>query len=359
MLAFLKKYAGFLLLLVGVLGLGWLNISQAQAQDRLEIVTTDTTAQTTTVVTTKQATSSNITTASTTKQISTIVRIVVVDVKGEVVNPGVYYLPEGARGIDAINAAGGLSEWADVTHLNQAEVLPDEAMILIPRIESSTPEAITEDDDLYLVDIQGEVINPGVYWLPKGARIIDVIRSAGGQTIRADLTGLNQAAFISDGMRVLIPQKPREIMVEIQGEVLRPGLYLLYETDTLRQLINKAGGFTPYAKIDGLAFDRVLWMGCQMVIPRLEPGAPSGVPDEPESIPEEPSEEIPLLIDINTASLDELMTLSGIGIILGQRIIDYRAEHGDFQTIEDIMRVSGIKESVFSKIQDEITVGDR
>ncbi|MGE4379252.1 MAG: ComEA family DNA-binding protein, partial [Candidatus Izemoplasmatales bacterium] len=63
------------------------------------------------------------------------------------------------------------------------------------------------------------------------------------------------------------------------------------------------------------------------------------------------------LININTASLEELQTLKGIGEILGQRIIDYRNEFGDFNSIEEIQFVSGIKTTVYEQIKDFITVG--
>lgn len=354
---FLKKYAGFFLLFAGIVGLGWWNISEAKAEVRPEVVTTTSTTQITTDFI--STTSPTVTLISTAKQVTTVRQMIVVDVKGEVLYPGVYRLPMDARLIDAIDTAGGLTEWADVTDVNQAEVLLDEMVIRIPRISSGIPEEDSMPDDYFVVDIQGEIVNPGVYWLPKGSRIIDVIQSAGGASRNADLSGLNRAELISDGMMIVIPEISRDIRVEIQGEILRPGLYLLKETDTLRQLINKAGGFTAYAKIDGLALDRMLWMGCQVVIPRLDPVSPVIEPGEPEPIPEAPSEAGPFLININTATLEELMMLTGIGIILGQRIIDYRAENGDFQAIEDIMRVSGIKDSVFSKIQDEITVDDR
>jgi comEA protein len=62
------------------------------------------------------------------------------------------------------------------------------------------------------------------------------------------------------------------------------------------------------------------------------------------------------LININTATLSTLTTLPGIGDILGQRIIDYRAEFGLFQTIEEIMNVSGIKTSVYEQIKTRIKV---
>ncbi|MDO9581100.1 MAG: helix-hairpin-helix domain-containing protein [Bacteroidales bacterium] len=61
-------------------------------------------------------------------------------------------------------------------------------------------------------------------------------------------------------------------------------------------------------------------------------------------------------MNINTAGLEALMTLKGIGNILGQRIIDYRAEYGFFLSIEDIMQVSGIKDVVYAQIKDYIIV---
>ncbi len=63
------------------------------------------------------------------------------------------------------------------------------------------------------------------------------------------------------------------------------------------------------------------------------------------------------LVNINTADSSELQTLNGIGSSYAQRIIDYRTQNGPFQKIEDIMNVSGIKDSIFSKIKDYITVG--
>lgn len=62
------------------------------------------------------------------------------------------------------------------------------------------------------------------------------------------------------------------------------------------------------------------------------------------------------IININTATLDELMTLTGIGETIGQRIIDYRTENGAFSSIEEITEVKGIGEKNFEKIKDRITV---
>jgi competence protein ComEA len=62
------------------------------------------------------------------------------------------------------------------------------------------------------------------------------------------------------------------------------------------------------------------------------------------------------LININTASKEQLMTLPGIGEKVAGRIIEYREKNGSFSKTEDIMKISGIKEKLFSKIRDKITV---
>ena len=77
---------------------------------------------------------------------------------------------------------------------------------------------------------------------------------------------------------------------------------------------------------------------------------------EPEKVTPEPPKE-PALVDINTATLDELQTLSGIGPVIAQRIIDYRTANGSFQRVEDLLQVSGIGEKRLEAIVDYVTAG--
>ena len=76
---------------------------------------------------------------------------------------------------------------------------------------------------------------------------------------------------------------------------------------------------------------------------------------EPEKVTPEPPKE-PALVDINTATLDELQTLSGIGPVIAQRIIDYRTENGAFTSIDDLLNVKGIGEATLNKFRDRVTV---
>ncbi|HOO44334.1 MAG TPA: ComEA family DNA-binding protein, partial [Bacillota bacterium] len=134
----------------------------------------------------------------------------------------------------------------------------------------------------------------------------------------------------------------KEIYVEIAGEVIRPGVYLVAESTSVKELIYKAGGVTVNCDLSRINWDLVLVLGARIYIPSFE---------DADEVLDDSS-----LININKANLETLITLPGIGDILGQRIIDYRAEFGEFLTIEEIMNVSGIKESVYAQIKELITV---
>ena len=84
-----------------------------------------------------------------------------------------------------------------------------------------------------------------------------------------------------------------------------------------------------------------------------EPELPA---EEPEQTEEQQQEETDTRININTAGVEELMTLKGVGESRAQAIIAWRTEQGPFEKPEDIMQISGIKEGVYSRIKDQIRV---
>ena len=139
----------------------------------------------------------------------------------------------------------------------------------------------TEDTEYIFVYVCGAVNSEGVYELPKGSRVYQAIELAGGFSEDADKSNVNQAEVLEDEERIYVP---------IIGE------------DVL-------------------------------------------------SISEDEGK-----ININKASKEELMTLPGVGESRAESIIKYREDVGIFQNIEDIMQVSGIKEGLFEKIKDLITV---
>lgn len=132
-----------------------------------------------------------------------------------------------------------------------------------------------------------------------------------------------------------------EIYVYVCGEVCNPGVYVFPKEARVYEAIEAAGGLTAYADASGVNQADVLNDGMMIDVPKHVFGT---------------EEEDDGLVNINTASEEELMTLSGIGQSKAKAIISYRTQNGPFQNAEDIMQIPGIKEGVFVKIQDSIKV---
>ncbi len=121
------------------------------------------------------------------------------------------------------------------------------------------------------------------------------------------------------------------ISVTISGEVRKPNTYEVEANMTLEDVIALAGGITTLADTDCFDYYLIIEESMEIYIPPV-------------------SEESK--ISLNTATLEELMTLTGIGKVLGNRIITYREENGNFYYLEEIMHVEGIGKSLFTKIRD-------
>ena len=150
-----------------------------------------------------------------------------------------------------------------------------------------------------VVYVSGAVARPDIYTMPVGSRLRDAIQAAGGLSSQADPQSLNLAAFLEDGMKIQVVQIVKTPIA--------------------------AGAMTGTSNSSAT-------------------GLSQGVASS--------------LVNINTASQQELDTLAGIGPALAQRIIAYRTAKGPFTKIEDIQNVSGIGAVTFEKIKDMITIGN-
>ena len=171
-------------------------------------------------------------------------------------------------------------------------------------------DASSEEAKTLVVHICGAVSAPGVYELPAGSRIIDAVEAGGGFLPEADEACCNLAEEIVDGCQIYIMTKT-ESCADGQTEK-KAGIQTSPDSDMQTTDINMRSN-------SATALDNGL-------------------------------------VNLNTADVAALMTLPGIGESRAKAIISYREQHGAFAKIEDIMKISGIKQAAFSKIKDKITV---
>ncbi len=176
------------------------------------------------------------------------------------------------------------------------------------KTKAKTKDELTE----IMVDVKGEVINAGIYTLKTGSRVIDAINMAGGLTNKANTSVLNLSKKLTDEMVIIV--------------------YSNYEVENFKntkeqeeQILNNC--------ITG--YDNVSNDAC---------------------ITNDVNKDNPGKVSINNASIEELMTLTGIGESKAKSIIEYREQNGGFKSIEDIKNVTGIGEALFDKIKENITL---
>jgi competence protein ComEA len=169
------------------------------------------------------------------------------------------------------------------------------------QIENNSNEQQLEKNENIIVHVSGAVNKEGIVELKNNSRIIDAIDKAGGLKDEADITNINLAYIIEDGMKIHIPSKE-----EKESTII------------------------------------------------VESNIDSGTVEQSNEIKSNNNKK--LKININTATKTDLETLPGIGESTALKIIEYRKEKGKFKLIEDIKQVNGIGENKFNKIKELITV---
>jgi competence protein ComEA len=174
--------------------------------------------------------------------------------------------------------------------------------IYIEPPQPTLPPEPTATPGPIMVYVNGHVVAPDVYELPPDGRVGDAVEAAGGWADDADTAVVNLAQPLVDGMQIYVPS-------ETETTAVPPPVVTEPNTST------RSGTSIDVTDSNGL-------------------------------------------VNINTASLEELDALPGVGPSTAQKILNYRDEYGRFNTIEELMNVSGIGEAKFGSVKDLITVGE-
>lgn len=160
-----------------------------------------------------------------------------------------------------------------------------------------------------------------------------------------------ESIFVEEEPGELISEEKKKIVVEIKGEVSNPNIYYLEDGSIINDLINEAGGLTANANINGINRAELLSDHVCIVIPNKNEEELMSNGDT-DLIASPKSDKV----NINTASVEELDTLPGIGPSRAADIISYRESNGRFKSIEDLKNVKGIGEASFEKMKEKITI---
>lgn len=175
-------------------------------------------------------------------------------------------------------------------------------------VQTETKERQDQNPEPFYVYVCGAVKAPGVYRVDPGTRIFEAVALAGGITEDGSPESLNQALPVADGQMIRILTRAEEKAQEAAGEEHE-----------------RAGGAP-----DGVSLG-------------LRSGEAAAAGEDG-------------LLDLNLASVSDLMALPGIGEAKAKSIVAYRSEHGAFSSKEELMNISGIKEGVYNRIRDYIKV---
>lgn len=198
----------------------------------------------------------------------------------------------------------------------------------VEEVITETKKDIREEENKNVfVDIKGAVINPGVYEIEQNKKVIDVVSLAGGLKENADTSFVNLAKKVVNEMVVIIYTKEEVAKAQEPNQIIK--------------YVDKKC-ICPEIKNDA----------CINNSTKKESNSTSSNKEITDS--KDNKEDVK--VNLNTATLEELQTLSGIGESKAEAIIQYREEHAGFQSVEELKEVSGIGTSLYEKVKDHITV---
>lgn len=189
------------------------------------------------------------------------------------------------------------------------------------KLASNKEEKKNTSSKTIYVDVKGAVKNPGVYELSNTSRVIDAINLAGGLSDLADTINLNLSKKLNDEMIIIVYTKTE--------------LSTYYKKNNNRNAVCAS-------------------LECVCIDDYNDACISKESSNKSNSKTDNTTKSTNSKVSINTASKEELMSLSGIGESKAEKIITYRNDNGKFNSIEDLKKVSGIGDSIFEKIKDKI-----
>lgn len=165
----------------------------------------------------------------------------------------------------------------------------------------------------------------------------------------------NESNSKSEFSEKSIPLKDKNIVVEIKGEVKKPDVYTLEDESIVKDVIDLAGGVTEEADISNINRAKKL-QNHELIYIRNKNEINNKVEDNTVVNNIETTTNASNMVNINSATLEELKTLNGIGDVKANGIIEYREKSGGFTSTDQIKEVDGIGEKMFEKIKDKIEV---
>lgn len=229
---------------------------------------------------------------------------------------------------EAIAAAGGNSAASASDEDGQAEARQSEAQEIC-------------------VHVCGAVKNPGVYELPAGSRVYEAVQAAGGFAENADRDYVNQAQQLPDAVQLVIPTVEQVEMLA-RGDSVSSGTAGASRAEGTED--TETSGSPGTAVQEAGVLSRIGILAQDSAGYQESPGTQAEGHEGSGAVSADGR------ININTASEEQLCEIPGVGAARAAAIAAYRQEHGDFSSIEDIMKVSGIKQGAYDKMKDSITV---
>lgn len=217
------------------------------------------------------------------------------------------------------------------------------------KLEETPKEEVKEieKEKTIFVDVKGEVKKPGVYELGLGKRVIDAINTAGGLTKNAYTKYINLSKVLSDECVIIVNNKS-----EIKKIEEKKNIEEIIINDNTSVSVKESEVITN--DVDKTKEE----VKNEVKKEEVKEDVKNEVKNEEktDNVKENVKDNLNTLVNINSASLDELMSINGIGESKAKAIIEYRNSNGLFKSIEEIKNVSGIGDKLYDKIKENITV---